>query len=162
MNLTTLFAGVFQVKWMMYWIVFALFSFIEVFADILISWQVATCYLYLPLKLLWDALSFKVKNVIEVVVWSLSTACAGVDHRQPVSDIIHVHNCTAGSSCQARRGLPSHRQSIAPFCLIPVYTAWWQMLLCVNNLLNVIWSRMVESSTHDFQIASSRTQPLHY
>lgn len=26
------------VKWMMYWIVFALFSFIEVFADILISW----------------------------------------------------------------------------------------------------------------------------
>lgn len=25
---------------MMYWIVFALFSFIEVFADILISWQV--------------------------------------------------------------------------------------------------------------------------
>jgi len=61
-NLTTLFAGVFQVKWMMYWIVFALFSFIEVFADILISWQVATCYLYLPLKLLWDALSFEVKK----------------------------------------------------------------------------------------------------
>lgn len=26
------------VKWMMYWIVFAIFSFIEVFADILISW----------------------------------------------------------------------------------------------------------------------------
>jgi len=25
---------------MMYWIVFALFSFVEVFADILISWQV--------------------------------------------------------------------------------------------------------------------------
>ena len=36
-----------QVKWMMYWIVFAIFSFVEVFADILISWQVTNYNLYL-------------------------------------------------------------------------------------------------------------------
>jgi len=38
----------FQVKWMMYWIVFALFIFFETFADIFISWLVAefssVCY----------------------------------------------------------------------------------------------------------------------
>lgn len=28
----------FQVKWMMYWIVFALFTTVETFADVLVSW----------------------------------------------------------------------------------------------------------------------------
>lgn len=37
---SVLFGGVFllQVKWMMYWIVFALFTCAETFADIFVSW----------------------------------------------------------------------------------------------------------------------------
>jgi len=37
-------SAVVQVKWMMYWIVFALFIFAETLADMFISWSVVFTY----------------------------------------------------------------------------------------------------------------------
>ena len=65
--------------------------------------------------------------------------------------------------CVARPDLwlPSQPQGITAHWLVPIYTAWWQRHLCVNNLPRVaLDSGEAGTRTHDLLIVSPA--PYHY